>query len=51
MGDQTLSTPLQKLIANHADISPIRNRLLQKNAPVADLISDFWKVWRKEAAL
>ncbi len=51
MGDQTLSTPLQKMIANGADISPIRNHLLQPDAPIADLIADFWTMWRREAVL
>ncbi len=51
MGDQTLSFPLQKIIENRVDISPIRERLMAPNAPVADLIADFWKDWkqRKEA--
>lgn len=51
MGDQKLSMPLQKMIANHVDISSIRQRLLQPKAPVADLIADFWTAWRKQAAL
>jgi NAD(P)H-nitrite reductase large subunit len=51
MGDQTLSLPLQKMIAHAADISPIREKLLTSNAPIADLIADFWVTWRKQAAL
>jgi NAD(P)H-nitrite reductase large subunit len=51
MGDQKLSWPLQKMIAGGADISPIRDRLLQVDAPIADLIADFWVTWRKQAAL
>ncbi|MEW6401290.1 MAG: FAD-dependent oxidoreductase [Chloroflexota bacterium] len=51
MGDQTLSMPLQRMIANHADISAIRQHLLQPNAPVADLIADFWTMWRRQAAM
>jgi len=51
MGDQTLSWPLQKLIANGADISSIRDALLQPNAPIADLIADFWTAWRAKVAL
>lgn len=43
MGDQTLSMPLQKMIAGRADISPIRERLLAPHARVADVIADFWK--------
>jgi NAD(P)H-nitrite reductase large subunit len=51
MGDQTLSLPLQKMIAHGADISSIREKLLTPNAPIADLIADFWVTWRKQAAL
>ncbi|MCA1900140.1 MAG: hypothetical protein LDL50_05465, partial [Chloroflexi bacterium] len=51
MGDQTLSLPLQKMIARGADISPIREKLLKPNAPIANLIADFWVTWRKQAAL
>jgi NAD(P)H-nitrite reductase large subunit len=51
MGDQTLSWPLQKMIVGGADISSMRGRLMEPNAPVADLIAEFWTSWRKEAAL
>ena len=51
MGDQKLSWPLQKIIAGKADISPIREKLLATEAPIADLIADFWVIWRKQAAL
>jgi NADPH-dependent 2,4-dienoyl-CoA reductase/sulfur reductase-like enzyme len=51
MGDQKLSWPLQKMIAGGADISPIREKLLVPEAPIADLIADFWVVWRKKVAL
>jgi hypothetical protein len=51
MGDQKLSFPLQKMIANNADISIIRNSLMQPNAPIADLIADFWMGWRKNIAV
>lgn len=47
IGDQTLSRPLQHLVANRTDISPIRDRLLQPQAPVADLVADFWSVYQK----
>lgn len=43
MGDQTLSMPLQKLIAGKVDISPIREKLLAPNARIADVLADFWK--------
>jgi NADPH-dependent 2,4-dienoyl-CoA reductase/sulfur reductase-like enzyme len=51
MGDQKLSWPLQKMIAGSADISPIREKLMSPEAPIADLIADFWVTWRKQAAL
>jgi NAD(P)H-nitrite reductase large subunit len=51
MGDQTLSWPLQKMVAGGADISSIREPLMKPNAPLADLIADFWIVWREKAAL
>lgn len=51
MGDQTLSWPLQKMIAGGADISSIHDHLMQPNAPLADLIADFWIVWREKEAL
>jgi NAD(P)H-nitrite reductase large subunit len=51
MGDQTLSWPLQKMIAGGADISPIRDRLLAPDAPIADLIAAYWMEWRKQIAL
>lgn len=51
MGDQTLSWPLQKMIAGRADISSIRDRIMQPDAPLADLIAQFWMTWRTEVAL
>lgn len=51
MGDQTLSWPLQKMVTGGADISSIRGKLMQPNAPIADLIADFWVGWSKQAAL
>lgn len=42
IGDQRLSQILQNLIALKVDIRPIREQLLQANAPVADLVADFW---------
>jgi nitrite reductase (NADH) large subunit len=51
MGDQKLSWPLQKMIAGGADISPIREKLMVPEAPIADLIADFWVMWRKQVAL
>jgi NADPH-dependent 2,4-dienoyl-CoA reductase/sulfur reductase-like enzyme len=42
MGDQTLSRPLQILIDRQIDISPISEQLLQPDAPVADILAEFW---------
>jgi NADPH-dependent 2,4-dienoyl-CoA reductase/sulfur reductase-like enzyme len=42
MGDQTLSQPLQHLIIHQVDITPVRERLLERDAPIADLIAEFW---------
>ena len=47
MGDQTLSMPLQKLIAGKADISPIREKLLEHDTKIADVVVDFWKEWSR----
>ncbi|MFZ5903419.1 MAG: NAD(P)/FAD-dependent oxidoreductase [Chloroflexota bacterium] len=47
MGDQTLSVPLQKMIAGGADISAVREKLLAPNAPLADVVVDFWKEWSR----
>ena len=46
MGDQTLSAPLQKMIAGKADISPIREKLLARDVKIADVVVDFWKEWK-----
>ena len=48
LGDQTLSTPLQKLIAGKADISPIREKLMAHDAKIADVVADFWREWRNQ---
>jgi nitrite reductase (NADH) large subunit len=50
MGDQTLSRPLYELIARQVDITSIHGRLLQSNAPIADIIADFWTQWRQRHA-
>ncbi len=47
MGDQTLSAPLQRMIVGRADISPIREKLLSRNARIADIIADFWREWSR----
>jgi NAD(P)H-nitrite reductase large subunit len=45
MGDQTLSHPLQSLVDRGVDITSIRARLLEPEAPLADLIAEFWAQW------
>ena len=50
MGDQKLSFPLEKIISAQADITPIRENLLQPSAPIADIVADFWTNWRAEHA-
>jgi NAD(P)H-nitrite reductase large subunit len=47
MGDQTLSRPIQELVAQRADITPIRDRLTAPGVALADVIADFWAEWRK----
>lgn len=49
MGDQTLSQPLQKMIAGEVDISPIRSKLLAPNAALADILVEFWTNWHTSA--
>lgn len=46
IGDQTLSIPLQRLIADKVDISPIRTRLMEPKARIADVVVEFWKDWK-----
>jgi NAD(P)H-nitrite reductase large subunit len=42
MGDQTLSIPLQKMIVDAVDITPIRADLLRPDAPVAEILASYW---------
>jgi len=42
MGDQRLSFPLEKIISDNMDISPIRERLLSPNAKIGEVIAEFW---------
>lgn len=42
MGDQKLSFPLQKIISENMNISPIREKLLMPNAKIGDVIAEFW---------
>jgi NAD(P)H-nitrite reductase large subunit len=45
MGDQTLSRPLQHLIATGADISPIRQQLLDNPQDLCGTLFRFWEGW------
>jgi NADPH-dependent 2,4-dienoyl-CoA reductase/sulfur reductase-like enzyme len=45
MGDQSLAAPLQRMVIAKVDISSIRERLLRPNAPVGDLIAQFWSAY------
>ncbi|MEP7133712.1 MAG: FAD-dependent oxidoreductase [Chloroflexota bacterium] len=47
MGDQTLSTPLEKIISNKVNISSIRDALLTPNANVSDVLAGFWSNFRE----
>jgi NAD(P)H-nitrite reductase large subunit len=42
MGEQTLSLPLQELISRQMDITPIRVQLLHPDAPLGEVLMDFW---------
>jgi NAD(P)H-nitrite reductase large subunit len=42
MGDQKLSFPLEKIISEKMDISPIREKLLTPNAKIGDIVAEFW---------
>lgn len=46
MGDQTLSFPLQEIIASRVDVGALAERLRQDKAPVAELIESFWREWK-----
>ncbi len=41
MGDQKLSRPLQSLVSQETDVTPIRAQLLAPNAPIADILASF----------
>ncbi|NTU84653.1 MAG: NAD(P)/FAD-dependent oxidoreductase [Chloroflexales bacterium] len=45
MGDQTLSRPLQRLIAAEADVTPIRSALLASGADVPSVLHQFCSAW------
>jgi NAD(P)H-nitrite reductase large subunit len=50
MGDQTLSRPLQSLVIQRVDITPIRRQLIGGQAALGDLLADFWIQGRRTNA-
>jgi NAD(P)H-nitrite reductase large subunit len=50
MGDQTLSYPIQHIIADHTDISPIRSQLLAPGAKIPEILIDFWTAFQRQEA-
>jgi NAD(P)H-nitrite reductase large subunit len=42
MGEQTLSLPLQELVSRQVDITPIRAQLLHADAPLGQVLMEFW---------
>ncbi len=42
MGDQALSSPLEKIILNRVNISSIRDLLLAPDANISDVLAGFW---------
>ncbi len=50
MGEQSLSRPLQRLIAAEADISPIRDALLADQHAMPQLIATFSEQWERSNA-
>lgn len=45
MGDQTLSQTLQHVILQQVQIESIRQRLYEPDAPLGDIITNFWMDW------
>ena len=50
MGDQKLSQAIHHLVAEQADITPIREQLLNPSRPLGDILADFWITWRQHGA-
>ena len=50
MGEQSLSFPLQDLIASRADIGAITDRLGSPGAPVDELVESAWREWQAHHA-
>jgi pyruvate/2-oxoglutarate dehydrogenase complex dihydrolipoamide dehydrogenase (E3) component len=43
MGNQSISLPIQQIVREKIDIQPLRSRLLEPGARLADLITSFWQ--------
>lgn len=51
MGNQTLSQPLQRMIAEEADIRPIRDELMKPGGvSLVETLTRFWTEWSKHHA-
>ena len=50
MGDQTLSFPLEKIISNNMDITPIKEKLLAPKARIGDIVAEFWATMQTQVA-
>jgi len=50
MGDQKLCSPLETLIRDRVDITPIHDRLLEPGASIAEILAGFWADWRTRHA-
>ncbi len=46
MGDQTISAPLQRIVRDRMDITSMRDKLLARDAKIADVIVDFWSKYK-----
>jgi NADPH-dependent 2,4-dienoyl-CoA reductase/sulfur reductase-like enzyme len=51
MGDQTLSRPLQHLITQQIDITPLRSRFIQAGRELGELVANFWTKWRLSSGI
>lgn len=51
MGDQTLSRPLQQMIAGQVDITPIRDQLVRAREPLAALLTRYVESSKSEAGV
>jgi hypothetical protein len=47
MGDQTWSRPLQRLIAAQADITPVRDVLIQSGKDALGKLADYYQQWQR----